>query len=397
MDTHLSDPQAGEVIRRPAPSRRKVLWRLGLVSLALALVGGGLYGFDQFRKTMIAKFFAGNVPPPASVAAEVATVGALPRFLEGIGTLAAVHQVTVAPEVAGRITAILFEPGAMVSAGQPLLQLNDAPDRADLANFHAQEHYAQLTLERARTLAGKNYATQASVDQAQSQMDTARAGGARIEAAIAQKLVRAPFAGQLGVRQVDLGQILAAGTAIVTLTNLDRLYVNFTLPEQARSALQLGQTVALRVSAFPGTSFTGTIATIEPQIDAGTRAIKVQATLDNREHRLLPGMFAAVSVVLPPEPGVVTVPETAIDYSAYGESVYLVRDDGRDAKGEPRLKAVQTFVKVGSHHDGRVAILDGVAAGDRVVSAGQIKLHNGAPVSVSTDSALVQPAQPPVN
>ena len=319
----------------------------------------------------------------------------MPRHIEGIGTLAAVHQVTVAPEVGGRVAAVLFEPGTTIKAGTPLVQLNDAPDRADLDAGRAQEVYANRALDRSQTLAQKNFGTQQSVEQSQSQRDAARASIAHAQAMIAEKLVRAPFGGQLGVRQIDVGQYLAAGAPIVTLTDLDQLYVNFTLAEQALGSLAPGQPVEFQVDALPDRTFTATLTTIEPQIDAGTRSLKVQASLQNPDHRLLPGMFAQVRVVLPPQPQVVTLPETAIDYTAYGESVYLVQKSG-DA-GHPGLKVAQTFVKTGARHDGKVAVLEGVTVGQQVVSAGQVKLHNGAAVLVTDDNALAKPAVIPVN
>ncbi len=398
MDTFSPETIADKVPQeRVAPSRGKVAFRFVLMALVLTGLGGGLYGFEQFRQGMIAKFFAGNVPPPATVSAVTAVSEDMPRMLDGIGTVVAVHQVTVAPEVGGRITAILFEAGANVSAGAPLVQLNDAPDRADLAADRAQVTFAQLTLDRSKTLAVKSFGTQQSVDQSQSQLDAAKAAIAHAEAIIAQKMVRAPFAGQLGVRQVELGQYLAAGTAVVSLTDLDQLYVNFTLPEQARSVLALGQAVEFRADAFSDRTFSATVTAIEPQVDSGTRTIKIQASLQNPGHLLLPGMFAKVQVVLPPQSGVVTLPETAVDYTAYGELVYLVRDSGTDAAGKPALKVVQSFVKTGPRHDGKVAILEGVSAGDRVVNAGQVKLHNGAAVVLTSDTVLTKPVVTPVN
>lgn len=398
MDTMTPNVAEDEGSANRSPrGRRKLIVRFTVMSVILALVFGGFYAFDQFRKSMIAKFFAGNVPPPATVSSALADAEPMPRFLEGIGTLAAVHQVTVAPEAGGRVTAVLFEAGATVKAGQPLVQLNDGPDRADLASYRAQERLALVTLERSQTLADKNFGTRQTVDQAQSQLDTARAGIARADAVIAQKLVRAPFAGQLGVRQIEVGQFLSAGTAVVTLTDPTLLYINFTLPEQARTSLKVGQTVEVRLDAVPGRVFQAGVNAIEPQVDAGTRSIKVQATMNNADGTALPGMFAAVRVVLPPVPNIVSVPETAIDYTAYGEAVYVVRPSDAGADGKAGLKAVQIFVKTGTHHDGRVSVLEGIAAGDRVVTAGLIKLHNGAPVVLSSDTALTKPAQPPVN
>jgi multidrug efflux system membrane fusion protein len=398
MDMRVSNGVAGQIDEvRPRPARRKLILRLAIMALLLILVLGGLYAFDQFRQKMIAQFFANNVPPPAPVTAVALHAEAMPRYLDGIGSIVALHQVTVSPEVNGRVTKIMFEAGATVKAGDPLVQLNDEPEQADLANFRAQEHLAQVTLKRSRSLATQQYAAQQIVDQNQSQVDVARAGMARIQATIAQKLVRAPFDGQLGIRRIDVGQYLGAGTAIVTLTDLDTLHVDFTLPEQARAALAIGQSVETRVDAFDGRVFTAKITTVEPQVDPNTRMIKVQATLPNPEHLILPGMFAAVRVVLPAQPDVVTAPETAVDYTAYGESIYILREARKDKDGKQVYKAEQSFVKTGPRHDGKVAITDGAKLGDLVVSVGQVKLHNGAEVVLTDEGTLTQPATTPTN
>jgi multidrug efflux system membrane fusion protein len=387
--------QVGE--RRQRPPRRKLILRLFIMAVLLAVVLGGLYAFDQFRQKMIAQFFANNVPPPSPVTAVAAVTESMARYLDGIGTIKAVQQVTVSPELNGRITKILFEAGATVKAGDSLVQLNDEPEQADLANFRAQEHLAQVTLTRSRSLATQQFTAQQTVDQNQSQLDVARAGIARTQAVIAQKLVRAPFAGQLGVRMVDVGQYLSAGTPIVSLTNLDVLHVDFTLPEQARAALAVDQQVEIRVDAYGSRVFLARITTIEPQVDPDMRAIKVEVTLENPQHLLLPGMFAAARVVLPAQPDVVTAPETAVDYSVYGESVYILRENGKGKDGKPVYKAEQVFVKTGPRHDGKVAITDGVKPGDLLVSVGQLKLHNGALAVLTDDGVLAKPASTPIN
>lgn len=382
---------------RSRPTRRGLVLRLLLVALLLGGVGGGLWFFNELRKDAISQFFAGNVPPPTPVAAAPAEVGPLPRFLGGIGTLAAIRQVEVSAEVEGRVVAILFEPGAVVQAGDPLVQLNDAPERADLASFRAQATLAEANLERTRRLAGRDFATQAALDQNQALLEQARAGIARTEALIAQKLIRAPFAGQLGIREVELGEHVDPGTRLVTLTDLDRLYVNFTVPEQARAQVQVGRAVEVAVDAYPGRKFAATLTAIEPQIDPGTRTIRLQATMDNPDGLLLPGMFADARLVLPPQPEVVTVPETAVTRTLYGDSVFLVREEGTGPDGEPARKAVQTFVRTGDTVNGRVAILEGVKPGELVVASGQLKLQNGAPVRVVADNgALAIPDRPPV-
>jgi len=376
---------------RPLPSRiRRVGWFIGVAVLA-ALVLGGLYGFNAYRNKMIANFFATNKPPPAQISAVVATSEVVPRYASGVGSLEAVHQVTVTPEVGGRITEIDFEAGAKVKAGDKILQINDEPDLGDLANYQAQARLAAVTLQRAQALVVHQYGPQADVDSAQSRLDQAKSMIQKTQAIIAQKEIRAPFAGTLGVRQVDLGQYVNPGAPIVTLTDLSTLYVNFTLPSQMRPEIKVGQKVEVTADAFPGRKFTATITTIEPQVSASTRTMRVQATMPNPDEALLPGMFVDAAVVLPSEAPEVVLPETAVDYTLYGDSAYVIRPDGTDADGKPILKAHRVAVKTGLRWDDKVAILDGLKPGDQVVAAGQIKVQDGATVAVTGNP----PPQPP--
>jgi multidrug efflux system membrane fusion protein len=380
-----------------APStRRKVIW-FGVIALLLALVFGGFYAYDRMRSQAMAQFFAAMKPPPTPVAAATATALDMPRYLNAIGSLYAVHQVMVAPEVGGRVTQIFFQAGATVQAGDPLVQLNDKPEQGDLANFRAQAKVAELNLGRSRELVTRQFTPQQTVDQNQAILDQALANIAKTQAVIAQKLIRAPFTGQLGIRQVEVGQYLNAGSTIVTLTDLDTLYVNFTLPEQTRSQLSIGQPVQIRADAFPGRAFEARLTTVEPQVTAETRTIKLQATLNNPDHLLLPGMFANLAVVLPVEPNVVTVPETAIDYSLYGDAVFVIHEDGRDDAGKPILKVTRTFVKIGERFDNRVAILSGLKPGERVAASGQLKLSTGTQVVLNDSDSLQTPAAVPTN
>lgn len=380
----------GDAGRATATRPRTVRWFV-IVALLLALVLGGLYGFNRFREQAIATYFANNKPPPAQISAVEVKTEAVPRFAPGIGGLAAVHQVTINPEVGGRVTKILFEPGATVKAGDPLVQLNDAPERGDLANYEAQARWAQISLLRSQELRKHNFASQETVDQNQSQLDQARAEILKTEALIAQKLIRAPFSGQLGVRQIEIGQYLTPGAAIATLTDLSTLYVNFTLPSQMRPEIKAGQRVNVTADAFPGRVFAAEITTIEPQVSADTRTMMVQAIMKNPDNALLPGMFINAAVVLPPQPDMMVLPETAVDYTLYGDSVYVIREDGKDANGNPILKAVRTPVKTGTRLGDKVAILDGLKPGERVVAAGQVKVQNGAQVAVTGSP----PPQPP--
>lgn len=372
---------------------RMLRWFIIVGALLAALVGGFVW-FNYFRGQMIAQFFANNKPPPASVSIAEAKSEVIPNLLTAVGDLAAVHQVNVTSDVSGRITDIMFTAGSSVKAGSPLVQLFDGPDQGDLASFKAQATVAQLSLDRAKQLAARQFGPQATVDQAQAAYDQANAGIAKTEAIISQKLVRAPFDGELGVRHVEVGQFLTAGTQIVTLTDLSQLYANFTVTEKDSAALKVGQTVRVAVDAYPGRTFEGKINAIEPQIATDTRNIRVQAALDNPGHILKPGMFATTTVVLPDKPPVVTVPETAVDYTLYGDSVFLITEKKED-DGKTSLTAVRTFVRTGNRVDGRAEILSGLKPGDRVVAVGQLKLQSGAAVAISADGPPPIPANPP--
>src|SRR5437879_5201368 len=282
-ESHISGkPVAEKSHKRPV---RMVRWFI-IVGLLLTLLVGALVGFNAFRGHMIAQFFAGNKPPPSNVSVAEPKIEVIPNLLTAVGDLAAVHQVNVTTDVSGRITDIMFTAGSTVKAGSPLVQLFDGPDQGDLASFKAQATVAQLSLDRAKQLAARQFGPQATVDSAQAAFDQAQAGIAKTEAIIAQKLVRAPFDGELGVRKVEVGQYLTAGIQIVSLTDLSMLYANFTVTEKDSGNLKVGQVVRVKVDAYPGQTFEGKITTIEPQIASDTRNIHVQATIANPDHIL---------------------------------------------------------------------------------------------------------------
>ena len=389
-EANISGKPITEPRKRPV---RMLRWFI-IVGLALVLLVGALVGFEAFRSRMIKQFFAGNKPPPVAVTIAEAKSEVIPNLLTAVGDLAAVHQVNVTSDVSGRITEILFQAGANVKSGTPLLQLFDGPEQADLASFKAQATMAQLSLDRARQLAARQFGAQVTVDQAQSAFDQANAGIARMQAVISQKLVRAPFDGELGVRKIEVGQYLTAGTQIVSLTDLSVLYANFTIPEKDSGNLNVGQVVRIKVDAYPGRTFEGKITTIEPQISTDTRNIRVQATIANPERILKPGMFATTTVVLPDKPPVITIPETAVDYTLYGDSVYLISEK-KEEDGKTSLTTTRSFVQTGNRIEGRAEILKGLKPGDRVVAVGQLKLQSGSAVTISTDPAPPIPAEPP--
>ena len=390
-EAKLSGKPIEENVRsRPA---RMMLWFI-IVACLLAAVVGAILFFEHWRSNLIKGIFANNKPPPANVTVVEARSEVVPNLLTAVGSLVAVHQVDVTTDVSGRVTDIKFTAGSHVKGGAPLVQLFDGPEQGDLANYKAQATVAELQLERAKQLAARQFGPQATADQAQATYDQALAGIAKTEAIISQKLVRAPFEGELGVRHIEVGQYLTAGTPIVSLTDLSDLYANFTVTEKDSAQLQIGEPVRVAVDAYPGRSFEGKITTVEPQIAADTRNIRVQATIDNPDHILKPGMFTTTTVVLPDKPPVITVPETAVDYTLYGDAVFLITEK-KGADGKTSLTVERTFVQTGSRVGGRAEILRGLKAGDRVVAVGQLKLQSGAAVVISTDPGPSVPAQPP--
>ena len=386
---------AGKPIDEKGRTRpvRLVRWFI-IVGSLLAVVVGGIVYFQYWKDAFLKNMFATMKPPPATVSVVEVKSEVVPNLLTAVGGLAAVHQVNVTTDVAGRITDILFKPGAHMEANAPLVQLFDGPEQGDLASFKAQAIGAQAALDRAKQLASRQFGPQSTVDAAQATYDTAMAGISKTEAIISQKLVRAPFEGELGVRMVEVGQFISAGTTIVSLTDLSELYANFTVTEKDSGALKVGQIVRIKVDAYPGQSFEGKITTIEPQIMADTRNIRVQATIANPDHILKPGMFATTTVVLPDKPPVITVPETAVDYTLYGDSVFLITEKKAD-DGKTTLTATRTFVQTGNRVDGRTEILKGLKPGDRVVAVGQLKLQSGSTVVISSDPPPPIPANPP--
>jgi multidrug efflux system membrane fusion protein len=383
-------PIADKLHKRPV---RLVRWFL-IVGLLLSIIVGALGFFKFVFLPNLFKQIFSKPPPPTSVNIATAKSETIPNLLIAVGDLAAVHQVNVTSDVNGRITEIRFTAGASVKAGMPLVQLFDGPDQGDLANYKAQQRVAQISLDRAKQLAERQVGPQATVDTAQAAFDQASAGIAKTEAIISQKLVRAPFDGELGVRKVEVGQYLTAGTQIVSLTDLSVLYANFTVTEKDSAQLKVGQVVRIAVDAYPGRTFDGKITTIEPQIATETRNIRVQATMQNPDKILKPGMFATTTVVLPDKPPVITVPETAVDYTLYGDSVYLLTEK-KEEDGKTKLTVTRTFVQTGNRVEGRAEILKGLKDGDRVVAVGQLKLQSGSAVTISNDPVPAIPAKPP--
>jgi multidrug efflux system membrane fusion protein len=310
--------------------------------------------------------------------------------IKSIGTIAAVQAVTISPEVGGTVVAIHFESGDKVNEGTKLITLNDAAERADLMRYKAQLEISKLTLDRSTQLSSRKVESRAQYDEKKAKADETEALVAQANAIIEKKNIQAPFSGKLGIRQVNLGDYLQPGTPIVTLTNSDKLFINFNLAERYANVITVGQKIIFNVDAYKDEEFEGVITTIDPQISKDARNIAIQASADNRNNKLQSGMFADIRVVLPIDTKTITVNETAIDYGLYGNSVYIV-----DKNRAEELIARKQFVKTGLQRQGRIAITEGVKAGEQIVTAGQLKLNNGAAISISDDKGPLIPSITP--
>lgn len=356
--------------------------RMIIVIVALVVVFGGVIGFNAFKGHMIAEAMAAYANPPQTVSAMKAPVLEWQPTLQAVGSLRAVQGVDVTTEVGGLVAKIDFNSGDHVKAGDLLVQLDISADKAQLQGLKAEAELAETTYKRDQGLIKKRAISQSQLDQDLSKLKSARAGVVQQQAMIAKKTIRAPFSGELGVRQIDLGQYVAPGTKIVTLQNLHPVYIEFSLPQQDVNDVHNGQPVTVTINAYPGVTFQGKINAIDPQVDPQTRNFKLQATIPNKDGRLRPGMFANVEVSLPTHPKYVTLPQMAISYNPYGDFVYIVtQQKGKD--GKPVLTVRQQFVQTGPTRGDQVAILKGVKAGEMVVTAGQLKLKKGTPVIIN--------------
>jgi len=356
--------------------------RLFLTLLALAALIGGL-GFVKFRQVeaAIAAGASFRVPPTA-VSTVIARKETWPSTLTVIGTAAAIQGVTVGADLPGTIDKIHFESGQWVHQGDILVELDTRQERAQLASLEAQRDLAKINYDRAQELVKSGVISRSDYDNATAQQKATEAQVGDIRAAIARKTIRAPFTGVLGIRQVSLGQYLAAGQAIVSLQSLDPIYVNFGVPQQDTPKVAPGRVLRVTNNDLPGMAFSGRIIALDSVIDQQTRNIQVQAILTNKGNKLRPGMFVQVELPLGQPREVVPLPASAINYAPYGDSVFVVVDM-KDAQGNAYRGVRQQVVKIEGSRGDQVAVVSGINAGDEVVSAGAFRLRNGAPVTVN--------------
>ena len=356
--------------------------RLIIVTCGLLILFGGIFGYKAYRSSMIADYMANTKPPAVTVSsANVRTEHWLPK-IASIGGLSAIQGVDVSTEVPGKVTSINFQSGHQVERGDLLIQLDSTAQQAMLQGLKAEHALAKLDFNRAKGLAQTSAVSQAQLDRAKSQLDSLEAKVSEQDAKVAKRSIRAPFDGELGIRRVNLGEFISPGTEIVTLQNLDPIYVDFTLPERFLRNLWVGQTVEIKVAAFPGAIFNGSISAVSPKVEKTTRNVALQATLPNKARQLRPGMFAQVNVLTAVAKAILTLPRTAITFYPYGDSVYVI--DGQ--AGERTVRRRQ--VKTGRVRNEHVEILSGLKDGDLVVNTGQNKLRAGQSVKIDNSIKL---------
>ena len=357
--------------------------RMVIMLSVAALVFGGIYGFQQFRNKMIKQAIGGQANPPQAISTTVAQFSTWQPTVEAVGTLRAEMGATLAAEVNGLVTAIRFDSGKMAQAGQVLVELNAAPLTGQLAQLQASAALAKQNYERDAAQLKIQAVSQAQVDSNAANLKSAQAQVAAQQALIAQKTIRAPFAGKLGIRQVDLGQYVAPGTAIVSLQKLDPINLDFTVPQGQMDLVRVGAKVSVASNAKPNQTYVGYISAIESQIDTATRNLKVRVKLANPHGELLPGMFATARVADGATQQYITLPNMTIAYNPYGSTVFVVKSTGKGADGKDKLTVEQRFVTTGMTRGDQVAVTAGLKAGETVVTAGQLKLHNGSSVFVN--------------
>ena len=380
-------------------------WHLIVAVVALVLVIGGVKGFGVYK---MIQGFAAQGAPKFTVSTTKAGYQDWQPKLSAVGSVRAERGTDLSAEVAGIVEVIRFNSGDDVKAGQLLLQLRSADEIAHLESLRANAALAETTYRRDAAQFAAQAISQAAVDSDAANLRSTKAQVAEQQALVDKKFVRAPFAGHLGVRAVDLGQYLSAGTKIVTLQQLDLVYIDFFLPQQELSQVTVGQNVQASSDAYPNQRFAGGITAIDPLVDVGTRNVQIRAALKNPDHKLLPGMSASVEIDIGNPQRYITLPQTAVSYNPYGATVFIIapqnavapkgagalkpaagRQRATSGKDSPNLVATQVFVTTGATRGDQVAILKGVTAGDEVVTSGQMKLKNGAFVTINNS---VQPS-----
>lgn len=392
--------------------RRLMIKRFIIIGLIFGLLIGGLAFFQfVFLPQMIRQAILGAPPPTETISAEPARLDKWAPFVKAIGTVEAVNGIDVASKTSGIVRQFFFDSGEQVASGAPLVQLDDDAEQADLRNLQASLKNAEQELQRNRKLAKQGISPQRELQAAEARRAELIAQIDRLKAIVEDKVIKAPWTGRLGIRKVDEGAYVQAGQALVWLQTVDPVYVDFTIPEDDYARIKPGQVVDTTYRAYPGEAFRGKVDVLDAKVDEATRTIAVRAIVPNPESKIAAGMFADVTVIVDQPREVLTVAETAVTYSLYGDSIYVVVPaktqaqpqqnapakstaepaPGQPAAAEPALQVERRFVKTGEVRDARVAILQGVKEGEQVVTVGQLKLRPGTNVRVDNSVALNVP------
>ncbi len=362
-----------------------MLKRMILMLIVSTLIFGGIFAYKAIGNHFMNQFFDNMPIPPVTVTASEVTTDQWQPFVSAIGSFAAIHSTDLTTEASGIINGIYFENGTRIQKGTLLVTLDDTVDKAELKRLQAVEDLAKLELTRYQRLYREKNVSESELRLRESEAKQAAAAVESQKARIAQKTIRAPFDGVAGIRQVSLGQLLSPGTTVVSLQSFAPIYLNFTLPEQQLPNVQLGEEIQVRVDSVPNHTFVGPITAIAPSIREASRSIEVQATLENQNLALRPGMFARVQLNTGEPKTVSLVPQTAIQFNPYGNSVFVIEQQ------DDRLQVQQRFVQTGERRGDLIVIEKGLEVGERVVTSGLLKLRNGSQIIIS-DNDQVQPS-----
>ncbi|PVZ63870.1 efflux RND transporter periplasmic adaptor subunit [Pelagibaculum spongiae] len=357
---------------------KRILAMLAFLTILIGGIGGYIFNNIQQGMAQLANF----APPPVTVEAEKVTTESWSPQISATGSLRARNEVALTTQVSGQIETFGFSSGKKIEKGQLIVKLDDRVEQAQLKNSHASLRLMELQHQRDRDLFKRKVISKNQFDQSLANLDQASAQVEQLRAVLAKKQIHAPFSGEVGIRQVDLGDYLSPGSTIATLQDSSSLLVDFALPEKFLALLKLKQKVSIQVQAWPEKSFEGQITAIDAKVSATTRNISLRAELNNKEGELLPGMFANIKVTLDQNRQLMTVAQTSISYSSYGDTIWVLREEvvGEGEEQQKSLKAFPAFVQTGESRNGRISVIQGINAGDLVASSGQLKLYPGATV-----------------
>jgi membrane fusion protein (multidrug efflux system) len=367
--------------------------RMILMLLAVGIFFGSVFGWKAFQAFQADQRIHDAGMPAVTVSTTVASAETWTPFIPSVGTLRASQGVDITAQEAGIITELRFESGAEVQKGDVIAQQYVEDERARLKALEADVELAELNLVRAQDLLKKNLSSQFDYDTRKADRDRAVAQARNLRLIIEKKTIRAPFDGRIGIREVDLGEYVEPGDPIVRLEALDKILVDFPVPQRSIGLVRVGQILVINVDAYPGIDFSGTVTAVSPQVRSQTRDVRIEGHVDNGSRQLLPGMFAEIGIQLPKKDRVVTLPQSAITYSPYGDSVFVI-EETLNAQGNTTLLARNRFVEVGDTRGDQIAVLSGVAAGETVVTAGQVKLRADSTVIIDNSVRVSNEAKP---